>query len=217
MRVLAVVALLVLGCGSPPPPSHPHGDHFHKRFESAEEWARVFDDPTRDEWQKPEQVIDVLALAPNMRVADVGAGTGYFAARIAKRIPAGVVYASDIEPDMVRFLGDRAKREGLANLRPVSSAADDARIPEPVDLVLIVDTYHHIPAREDYFRRLAAALAPNGKLAIIDFTRASPMGPPLEHRIPPETVERELGASGWRKIASHAFLPNQFFLVFAHP
>lgn len=180
------------------------------RFEKADEWTKVFDDPARAEWQKPDQVIAALALAPNAKVADIGAGTGYFAARIAKRIPSGIVYAADIEPDMVRFLGDRAERESLGNLRPILSTSDDAKIPEPVDLVLVVDTYHHIPAREAYFRKISAT-----KLVIIDFTRASPMGPPPEHRIPPEGVDRELGAAGWHRTGSHDFLPNQYFLVYA--
>jgi SAM-dependent methyltransferase len=180
------------------------------RFEKADEWAKVFDDPARDAWQKPEQVIDALALTPNAKVADVGAGTGYFAARIAKRIPNGVVYAVDVEPDMVRFLGDRAKKDSLQNLRAVLSAADDAKIPEPVDLVLVVDTYHHIPNRKAYFAKIQAT-----KLAIIDFTRASPMGPPPEHRIPPESVDAELAAAGWHRSGAHDFLPHQYFLVYA--
>jgi SAM-dependent methyltransferase len=180
------------------------------RFENADEWSRTFDDPARDAWQKPDQVIDALALAPDAKVADIGAGTGYFAARIARRVPNGVVWAADVEPDMVRFLGDRARRESLLNLRPVLSLPDDAKLPEPVDLALVVDTYHHIPAREAYFAKLRAA-----KLAIIDFRPDSPIGPPLEYRIPAEGVARELAAAGWHRVASHDFLPNQYFLVFA--
>lgn len=207
---------MLIGCGrgGDTAPQHPHGDHFHKRFENADEWARVFDDPARDEWQMPGRVIDALALSPNSRVADVGAGTGYFAVRIAKRIPAGTVYAVDIEPDMVRFLGDRAKKENLPNLHPVAASADDAKLPDSVDLVLVVDTYHHIPARPEYFRKLGASIAQNGRLVIVDFTQASEMGPPKEHRIAPETVESELAGSGWKKIGSHDFLPNQYFLIF---
>jgi ubiquinone/menaquinone biosynthesis C-methylase UbiE len=178
------------------------------RFEHAEEWAKVFDDPARDAWQKPDQVIDALRLDANARVADIGAGTGYFSARIAKRIPNGVVYAIDVEPDMVHFLCDRAKREGLENLKPVLSAADDPKAPE-VDIVLVVDTYHHIPSREAYFQKIKAK-----KIAIVDFTKESEMGPPAEHRIPPEQVDRELGTSGWKRTQTHTFLPNQYFLVF---
>jgi hypothetical protein len=111
---------------------------------------------------------------------------------------------------MVRFLGDRAKGESLPTLRPLLSMPEDPRLPEPVDLALVVDTYHHIPAREAYFARLRAS-----KLAVIDFRMESPIGPPREYRIAPEGVARELGAAGWHRVASHDFLPNQYFLVFA--
>jgi SAM-dependent methyltransferase len=220
---LALLAALA-GCaggGAPaqhPEPArdagHPAGDHYHRRFEDAEHWASVFDDPARDTWQKPEAVISALALAPSARVADLGAGTGYFAVRIARRVPEGRVYAVDIEHDMVRHLGERARREGLANLTPVLATPGDAHIPEPVDLVLVVDTYHHIPDRVTYFRRLSGSLRPGGRLAIIDFTRESPLGPPAEHRIPPEAVAHELAQAGYAKVEAHALLPNQYFLLF---
>ena len=111
------------------------GDGYHRRFADAHAWSKTFDDPARDASQKPEDVLDALALRSEARVADIGAGTGYFAARIAKRVPAGRVYATDVEPDMVRFLGDRARKEGLANLVAVQSSPDDARLPEPVDVI----------------------------------------------------------------------------------
>ena len=136
------------------PDTHQHS------FHNAQHWAQVFDDPARDAWQKPHEVIQALALPADARVADLGAGTGYFSARLARMVPGGVVYAADLEPDMVRYLGDRAKREDLKNLVPVQSAADDARLPEKVDLVLLVDVYHHIDHRREYFRRLRDSLRP---------------------------------------------------------
>src|SRR5512134_431011 len=145
------------------PQSHGHS------FGDAERWAHVFDDPARDAWQKPHEVIQALALAPEARVADLGAGTGYFSARLANMLPKGRVYAADLEPDMVRYLGERAKREGLANLVAVASAPDDPRLPEKVDLILLVDVYHHIEDRTRYFERLRASLRPGGRVAIIDF------------------------------------------------
>jgi cyclopropane fatty-acyl-phospholipid synthase-like methyltransferase len=222
LRFALLVALAgCAGGGAPaqhPEPTHgaghPGGDAYHRRFEDAEHWARVFDDPARDAWQKPEAVISALTLAPSARVADLGAGTGYFAVRIARRVPEGRVYAVDIESDMVRHLGERATREGLANLTPVLATPDEPRIPEPVDLVLVVDTYHHIADRVTYFRRLSESLRPGGRLAIIDFTPESPIGPPAEHRIPPEAVAQELAQAGYAKVQALALLPNQYFLVF---
>ncbi|TSA14855.1 MAG: methyltransferase domain-containing protein [Betaproteobacteria bacterium] len=211
------VLLLALGCiGLMPAPGYAQSPHNHQHsFSGAEHWARVFDDPERDAWQKPHEVIEALQLKPDAIVADIGAGTGYFAARLAHFVPKGRVYAVDIEPDMVRYLSDRAKREGLDNLTAVAGAPNDARLPGKADLVLIVDTYHHIEQREDYFRRLAQSLAPGGRIAIIDFNAKAEMGPPPSARIPPARVVAEMGKAGFRLAGEHRFLPNQFFLVFA--
>jgi cyclopropane fatty-acyl-phospholipid synthase-like methyltransferase len=197
-----------------------HSDHmgadgaFHRRFDDAEKWAKEFDNPERAEWQKPDEVVDALGLKPAMSVADIGAGTGYFAVRIAKRVAQGKVFAADVEPDMVRYLGERAGHERLANLVPVQAGADAANLPEPVDLILVVDTYHHIGNRTQYFAKLQASLRPGGRLVIIDFKADSPNGPPPQHRIPPEKVAEELAAAGYTLSEMHTILPRQYFLVF---
>jgi len=190
------------------PHTHQHG------FTDADNWARVFDDPARDSWQKPHEVILALKLAPDAKVADIGAGTGYFAARLAHMTPKGRVYAVDLEPDMVQYLAERAKREGLNNLVAVQARADSAELPESVDRVLIVDTYHHIGDRIVYFKRLKGSLKPDGEVAIIDFTSDSPIGPPKGARISARKVAEEMKLAGYRQVAQHGFLPNQYFLVF---
>ncbi len=184
-------------------------------FGDAEKWARVFDDPERDAWQKPHQVIQALGLKPDAVVADLGAGTGYFSVRLARMLPRGVVYAADVEADMVKYLGERAKREGLKNVAPVAAAPDDARLPGKVDLVLLVDVYHHIDDRERYFRKLAGSLAPGGRLAVIDFKLDSRRGPPKSSRVDPGRVKAELAKAGYALTAEHAFLPDQYFLEFS--
>ena len=204
----AAAAALVTGAAAQSPHTHQHS------FGDAEKWAHVFDDPERDAWQKPHEVISALALKPDSAVADLGAGTGYFAARLANMLPKGTVYAVDVEPEMVKYLGERAKREGLANLKPVAARPDDARLPAKVDLIVLVDVYHHIDNRERYFRKLAASLKPGGRLAVIDFRLDSPEGPPKEARIPPEKVKAELSAADYALAAEHGFLPRQYFLVF---
>ena len=189
--------------------------HTHQHsFSDAEKWSHVFDDPERDAWQKPHEVVRTLALKPDARVADLGAGTGYFSARLANMLPQGRVYAVDIEPDMVRYLEARAKREGLRNLTAVAGKPDDPRLPEKVDLILLVDVYHHIEDRARYFSKLRASLRPGGRIAIIDFRLDSPEGPPPAARIAPETVRAEMKAAGHTLAAEHPFLPYQYFLVF---
>ena len=189
-------------------------EHMHHSFSGAERWAKVFDDPERDKWQKPHDVISALKLAPAAAVADIGAGTGYFAVRFAHMLPQGRVYGVDVEPDMVKYLAARAQKENLPNLAAVAGSPDDARLPAPVDLVILVDVYHHVEQRAAYFRKLRASLKPGGRIAIIDFRMESPNGPPKNARIAPDRVQAEMNSAGYALDAEHAFLPNQYFLIF---
>jgi len=147
-----------------------------------------------------------------MAVADVGAGTGYFEKRLSKAVgPQGRVLAIDVEPDMVRYLGERAAKEGTKNVEPLLATADDPKL-APVDRVLIVDTWHHIPERGEYSKKLAAALKPGGFVLIVDFTMDSPKGPPKEHRIAPEQVIKELEQGGLHATIVPAGLSDQYVI-----
>jgi SAM-dependent methyltransferase len=208
-------ACVFIGACLPAPATWAQTPETHQHtFGDAEKWAKVFDDPARDAWQKPHQVIEALALAPDAVVADIGSGTGYFAARLVHFVPQGRVYAVDIEPDMVKYLAERAKREGLANLVSVAGLPDDPRLPAKADLVLMVDVYHHIENREAYFRKLHGYLKAGGRVAVIDFRQDSPDGPPKSERIPPARVEAEMKQAGYVLAKEHIFLPEQYFLVF---
>ena len=190
------------------------GDHFGRHFDNADEWAKRFDDPARDEWQMPARVIDALQLKSGQLVADIGAGTGYFTVRLAKS-PAGPrVYAVDIEPSMVEYVKQRAVREGLKNVVAVQAGPERTNLPEPVDLVLVVDTYHHIPNRVAYFTALKARMKPGARLAIVDFRKDSPEGPPAAFRFTPDQISAELAEAGFSLQTSHDFLPRQIFLIY---
>lgn len=186
----------------------------HHRFSDAEQWAKKFDDPQRDAWQKPHEVIQALQLKPDALIADIGAGTGYFAVRLAHMLPKARVFGVDSEPDMVKYLGERAQREGLNNLSVVAAEPGNPRLPEKVDLILLVDVYHHVDKREQYFRQLQQSLRPQGRLAIIDFRLDSPVGPPPAARVAPDRVKKELHSAGYTLLQAHAFLPHQYFLIF---
>ena len=190
------------------PQTHEHS------FHDAQKWAHVFDDPARDAWQKPHEVIQALSLPPDAVVADIGAGTGYFSARLSRMLPKGKVYAVDVEPEMVKYLGERAEREGLKNLVPVRGDAAGANLPEPVDLALLVDVYHHIGERSRYFARLRNSLKADARVAIIDFRMEAKDGPPRAARIAPAQVKREMAQAGYGLAEELGFLPNQYFLVF---
>jgi len=209
-----LLLVLVLFIGRVVPAAGQTVEHHQHPFSGAARWAEIFDDPGRDEWQKPDEVLRALALAPDATVADIGAGTGYFAVRLARAVPQGRVYGVDAEHDMVRYLGERASRENLGNLTAVLAKPDDPGIPVAVDLVILVDTYHHIPDRERYFRALQKSLKTDGRLAIIDFTLESPIGPSVRSRIPVNRVKQELSRAGYRLLKEHKFLPNQYYLVF---
>jgi ubiquinone/menaquinone biosynthesis C-methylase UbiE len=212
MQIIPNLFILLLVLATPALAQAPH-THQHS-FGEADKWAKVFDDPERDAWQKPHEVIEALALKPDAVVADLGAGTGYFAMRLAHMISKGRVYGVDLEPKMVKYLAERAKKEGLKNLSAVQGTPSDAKLPAKVDLVLLVDVYHHIGKREAYFGKLASALKPDGRVAVIDFNASSKVGPPVSERMTAEQVNAEMTKVGYRQSASHDFLPNQYFLVF---
>ncbi|MEQ1946554.1 MAG: methyltransferase domain-containing protein [Bryobacteraceae bacterium] len=190
-----------------------HADHMEHHFDPKES-AKSFDDPARDQWQMPDRVIVALGLKKGQSVADIGAGTGYFSVRLAKSAAAPKVFSADIEPAMVNYLRERAAKEGLKNMIAVQAGADQPNLPESVDLVLIVDTYHHIGNRETYFRKVAQSLKPGGRVAIIDFKPESPEGPPKEFRFPLEKFQSEMAKAGFKLSAKHDFLPRQQFLLF---
>lgn len=216
LSIIAVLVFACLGLAGPAqhqqPQTQPH--HMDHRFDDPERYAKSFDDPARDSWQMPDRVIDVLQLAPDASVADIGAGTGYFSVRLAKAAPRGTVYAVDIEPTMLEHIRKRAAGAGLANLRTVQADAARPNLPGPVDLAILVDTYHHIPNRPAYFRNIGKSLTPRGRVAIIDFRKDSPEGPPPEFRFEADQIVEEMKQAGYRLDARHDFLPRQHFLVF---
>jgi len=216
-RTPALAAVLVIAGGTvlPAGPAAAQSVTTHQHsFSGAEHWAHVFDDPKRDAWQKPHEVIQALGLKPDAVIADIGAGTGYFAMRFANMVPQGRVYGVDIEPDMVKYLAERAKREKRDNVVAIAGAPDDPKLPEKADLILMVDVFHHIDDRARYFRKLRSSLKPGGRIAVIDFRLDSPEGPPKAARIAPERVIAELKGAGYSLATQHRFLPNQYFLVF---
>jgi ubiquinone/menaquinone biosynthesis C-methylase UbiE len=194
-----------------------HDATVHHSFGDVSHWTAVFDDPSRDAWQKPQAVVQALAIVPGMCVADLGAGTGYFSRYLSTAVgETGTVLAVDTEPNLVVHLRRRAEQEHTANVVPILASPDNPRLPAgAVDLVLIVDTVHHIDDRINYFRRLQRFLKPAGRVAVIDFKKEEiPVGPPLEHKLAPEQVVEEFQAAGYELVAQPDVLPYQYFLVF---
>jgi SAM-dependent methyltransferase len=207
------------GVGAAKPDGAGGHNGMHRGFKGAEEWAKVFDDPARDAWQQPDEVMALLQVTPNLTVADVGAGTGYFVGRLSRAVgPAGFVIATDVEPDMVRYLDQRATREGWPNVRAVAVAASDPGLGEAtVDRVLLVDVWHHLGDRRAYAAKLAAALRPGGLIAVVDFDKAAKRGPPPKHRLAPDVILGELRSAGLTAELAAEKLPEQYVVIARAP
>lgn len=212
---LSLALGLSIAAGAQPKADPQHGMHTHDHsFTDADKWAKMFDDPKRDEWQKPHELIGALALKPDAIVADIGAGTGYLTVRLAHMTPRGRIYAVDVEPDMVAYLRNRAAKSGLKNVVAVQATAGKLNLPEKVDMAVLLDVYHHIDDREAYFRQLKGLLKPGAKVAIIDFRLDAPQGPPVSARLAPDRIRAEMKRAGYELAQEHEVLPHQYFLVF---
>ncbi len=187
-------------------------------------WARgytmLLERDNREQVQKSPEIMKTLAFRPGERVADIGAGTGYFTFPVARAVgPTGHVLALDIAPEMLEYLDMRVKAQQASNITLHRVASDDPRLsPASVDTILMIDTIHYVKDRPAYAKKLAAALVPGGRLVVIDY-RPRPMserpwGPPPEQQFPREQLDREMAAAGFSVISSYDFLPEQFFVVY---
>jgi predicted methyltransferase len=198
----ALLALLAACAAAPaptaPPPTAPAAHGFHKDFSDAATFSKSFDDPERDAWQRPAELIEHLQIPEGKVIVDLGAGTGYFLSRLSAAAgPTGKVLALDVEPNMISFMRERMQKESLANVEPRQVAPDDPGLAAgSVSRVLIVNTWHHIDNRAAYAHKLALALEPAGEIWVVDFTLEAKHGPPAHHRLTPEQVVSELESGG---------------------
>ncbi len=180
-------------------------------------WKRYsYEGGGRDEWQRPDAVLALLGIGAGDRVADLGAGGGYFTFRIAEAVGAtGRVYAVDVDDDMLDYLSQRAREEGVSNVLVVRGELADPRLPDgEIDLLFTCDTYHHIADRSAYFRRVLTDLAPNGRVAIIEYDDRSWLPRTFGHFTSAQTIAREMSEAGYRQVANHEILERQSFLIF---
>ena len=181
------------------------------------EWGyRHMNDPARDAWQKPKQVVERLDVQPGARVADLGAGGGYFTWYLAAAVgPQGKVYAVEIDDTALAIIEREMKSRGVRNVVPIRAESGDAKLPEPVDLVFSCDTYHHMQDRVAYFQSLARYLKPDGKVAILDFHAEGFFSGLLGHGTTKQEVRREMESAGYRLAAEYDFIDRQHFQMFS--
>jgi cyclopropane fatty-acyl-phospholipid synthase-like methyltransferase len=181
---------------------------------SAEEYIKLLESERRIEGLQVDKVVEALKVKPNDRVCDLGAGSGLFTRPLARKANGkGVVYAVDIDPELLKHVERTAQEQKLTNIKPILASETDPKLPEPVDMIAIIDTLHHIGNQTEYLKGLKKYLKPGGRIAIIDFSRDWPAG----HEKMVYTVgdlDGWMTAAGFKRVEQHDFLDNNFFVVY---
>jgi ubiquinone/menaquinone biosynthesis C-methylase UbiE len=212
LLLVVVVALLLATAASLPAQSR-HGALFRP------EDLGLLESADRDTWQKPDQIMDSLNIADGAKVADVGAGGGWFTVRLARRVgPNGLVWAEDVQAEMLEAIKRRAAKETLHNVRTIQGSPNDPMLPPgSLDAVLIVEAYQEIQNGnpQEFLQNVRAALRDGGRVGVVDYKKSGGGPGPDSPRPDPETVVQVAERAGLRLVKRESFLPFQFFLVFA--
>lgn len=212
--------LAVLGLAAPAFAQDPRprsDEEMHRLHRDSKAYIAMLEDPKRDAYQKPHEVMQALGLKQGEVIADIGSGSGYFALRFAAHVgDKGRVYGVDIDPEMVRHLNRRIRDAGLSNVQTVLADPDDPLLRDrSIDRFVVVDTWHHIDNQAKYLGLMKKMLKPGGQVVMIDFhKRELPVGPRLSMKIAREDLIQQMETSGFRLAQEHSFLPYQYFLVF---
>jgi ubiquinone/menaquinone biosynthesis C-methylase UbiE len=201
MRKSVVVTLLAVSC---------LGCNAIKRY--------CYEGFSRDSWQQPDRVIAALGLEPGDHVADLGSGSGYFTLRLARAVgPTGKVYAVDVDEEMNDYLRERVHDAGLDNVEVILGRFEDPLLPDgEIDLLFTANTYHHIQERPSYFRSVQTDLAPDGRVAIVEFDgRKGWFVRLMVHSVPKPEIVGEMREAGYRLDQDLDFLDRQSFLIFS--
>jgi predicted methyltransferase len=212
IRTATLVALLCAGVAS----LHAQSAAQHHRRLFPPESLGMLEAPDRNAWQKPDQIMDALNIADGSRVADIGAGSGWFTIRLAQRVgPKGIVYAQDVQRQMLEATRRRVQREGLSNVETRLGVGNSPNLPAAaLDAVLVVDTYPEVLVddRVVFLKNLAAALKPAGRLGIVNYKPGRGGPGPDDDRVDSAIVEADARSAGLRVIARQE-LPFQYVLV----
>jgi ubiquinone/menaquinone biosynthesis C-methylase UbiE len=190
----------------------------HRLHTDPKSYIRALEDPKRDAYQKPQEVLMALGLRAGEIIADIGAGSGYFTFRLAHHVgDKGRVYAVDVSPDMILHINRRIRELKVSNVVSVLAEPDDPLLANrSVDRFFFCDSWHHIENQTQYLSVMKRMLKPKGEVVMIDFHKKDiPVGPPLQMKIAREDVIKQLESNGFRLSKEHTFLPYQYFLVFA--
>ena len=170
----------------------------------------------REEEERPQKVVELMALRPTDVVADIGAGTGYFSFRMATKVPRGKVLAVDIQQEMLDLLTVAARQRGVNNVEPVLGKVDDPNLPAAsVDAALMVDAYHEFDHPREMMEAIVRALKPGGRVVLVEYRGEDPEVPikPL-HKMTEAQAKKEMAAVGLTHVKTHQDLPRQHVMVF---
>ena len=190
----------------------------HQLHNNPKAYMNALEDPKRDQYQKPHEVLTALKINPGEVIADIGAGTGYFTFRLAHFVAdKGRVYAVDVSPDMIRHINRRIRDTKATNVVSILAEPDDPLLPErSVNRIFICDVWHHVENQTKYLSLMKKLLKPGGEIVMIDFHKKElPFGPPMQMKIAREDLIKQMEGNGFRLTQEHKFLPYQYFLVFA--
>ena len=192
-------------------------EEMHQLHQDSKAYIAYLEDPQRDVYQKPHEVIMALGLREGETVADIGAGSGYFTFRLASPVgEKGRIYAVDTSPDMIVHMNRQIRDMKLRNIVTVLSAPDDPLLMDgSIDRFFICDTWHHIQNQAQYLALMKKMLKPGGQVIMIDFQkRELPVGAPMEMKIAREDLVQQMESNGFKLVKEHTFLPYQYFLIF---
>jgi arsenite methyltransferase len=192
-------------------------EDIEKMHQDPKAYISMLENPQRDSEQKPDEVLKAMAIKRGETIADIGAGSGYFAFRFAKQVgDSGRVYAVDINSDMILFMNRKIRDLKLRNVSTVLSAPDDPLlIDDSTNRFFICNTWHHVQSRPNYITLMKKILKPGGQIIVLDYHKKElPVGPPPEMKVAREDVIKEMKSGGFKLAHEHTFLPYQYFLVF---
>jgi ubiquinone/menaquinone biosynthesis C-methylase UbiE len=213
-----VFILLLLPVADAAQDALPRDQHqMHQLHQDPKSYIGALEDPQRDAYQKPHEVLSALRLKPGEAIADIGAGSGYFTFRLSHFVgEKGKIYAVDVSPDMILYINRRMRDLKVNNVISILADPDDPLLPDrSVNRFFFSESWHHIENQTKYLSLMKRMLKPGGEIVMIDFHKKEfPVGPPLEMRIAREALIKQMEQNGFRLTKEHTFLPYQYFLVF---
>jgi ubiquinone/menaquinone biosynthesis C-methylase UbiE len=214
---LSIIPLLLPVAAAAQDAAKRNQHEMHELHNDPTAYMKALEDPQRDAYQKPHEVLTALSIKPGETIADIGAGSGYFTFRLAHFVgEKGKVYAVDVSPDMIRHINRRIRETKSANIISILADPDDPLLPDrSINRFFICDVWHHIENQSKYLALMKKMLKPGGEVIMIDFHKKElPLGPPPEMKIAREDLIKQMEGNGFKLTKEHTFLPYHYFLVF---